>query len=207
MESSLDRRKGRGSVVGGHSRSVLMIFGFLLICSATLNFLTGAKLQRVNNVLRLMRSEARLAAGAALPPVTARNVSGHLVTISYDQSDLPTVLYIFSPLCGWCTKNTANIKALADQADKFRLIALSLSPANLREYVLQHSLNFPVYEVSADTALTYRLGTTPQTIVVSPEGQVLRIWDGAYEGELKREIENYLKVRLPGIAQGATLLR
>lgn len=72
---------------------------------------------------------------------------------------------------------------------RYRLITYESSCCNT---------HFPVYEVSAESALAYRLGGTPQTIVVSPYGQVVKIWDGAYEGDLKREFE----VGLPGIVQG-----
>jgi hypothetical protein len=45
----------------------------------------------------------------------------------------------------------------------------------------------------------YKLGGTPQTIVVSPQGQVTRIWSGAFAEDLQREVEDYFSVKLPGI--------
>ncbi|MGE0887721.1 MAG: hypothetical protein AB7P14_29725 [Blastocatellales bacterium] len=44
------------------------------------------------------------------------------------------------------------------------------------------------------------LGSTPQTIVISPEGKVLKNWVGAY-GSSKPEIEAYFGVQLPGITE------
>jgi len=43
----------------------------------------------------------------------------------------------------------------------------------------------------------YRLGGTPATIVVSPEGKLLREWKGAYMGDAKHQIEEYFDVSFP----------
>ena len=61
-------------------------------------------------------------------------------------------------------------------------------------------LEFPVYtDLPILTMREYKLGGTPQTIVVSPQGQVNRIWSGAFAEDLKREVEDYFGVKLPGI--------
>lgn len=58
----------------------------------------------------------------------------------------------------------------------------------------------PVYkDLTELSKLTYKLGATPQTIVVSPEGKVIKNWMGAYSGDKAREVEEYFNVRLPGL--------
>jgi len=183
-------------------RIACLIATLLLICSASLNVLLAQKVRQLREWIHLIKSETRLAEGSLVPPIAVRDVNGHPAIISYEQTDLPTLLYVFTPSCGWCAKNMANIKALADQArDRYRIIGLSLSSKNLRGYVAEHSLDFPVYEVSAESARSYRLGGTPQSIVVSVDGKVLRNWGGAYSGTLQQEIEQYFGVRLPGLPE------
>jgi hypothetical protein len=112
-------------------------------------------------------------------------------------------LYIFKPECPWCARNLPNIKALAGHANgQYRVISLSLSNDGLNDYVVQSGLNMPVYGNLPDIArTTYKLGGTPQTIVISPEGKVLKNWKGAYQGNTQREIERYFNVQLPGLAE------
>ncbi len=45
------------------------------------------------------------------------------------------------------------------------------------------------------------LGPTPQTIVISPQGKVLKSWVGAYHDKTQREVETEFGVLLPGLPQ------
>jgi len=96
-----------------------------------------------------------------------------------------------------------NLKALLDKADaEYRFIALSLSEEALAQYVANNELKMPVYSgLSAETMKTYKLGSTPQTIVISPEGKVLKEWMGAYVGEQQKQIEAFFHVSLPGLRE------
>jgi len=59
-------------------------------------------------------------------------------------------------------------------------------------------LPFPVYSGMNDsTGRTFKLRSTPTTILVSPKGIVLAVWEGAYGGETKSSIEKYFNVSLP----------
>jgi hypothetical protein len=47
------------------------------------------------------------------------------------------------------------------------------------------------------------LGSTPQTIVISPEGRVLKNWTGSYGEQVQAELEEYFQIRLPGLTAGS----
>jgi hypothetical protein len=79
-------------------------------------------------------------------------------------------------------------------------VGLSLSSDKLIDYVKENKLEFPIYtDLPILTMREYKLGGTPQTIVVSPQGQVTRIWSGAFAEDLQREVEDYFSMKLPGI--------
>jgi hypothetical protein len=72
----------------------------------------------------------------------------------------------------------------------------------LTEYVAKNELKFPIYaRLSPETLKTYKLGGTPQTIVVSPDGRVLKDWVGAYAGDQKSQVEAFFHVSLPGLKE------
>jgi hypothetical protein len=94
-----------------------------------------------------------------------------------------------------------NFKTLLDKgSSQYRFIGLSLSKEGLAMYVRTNDLKLPVYlDLSLETLETYKLGSTPQTIVISPEGKVLQNWMGAHAGDQKAQIEALFHVNLPGL--------
>jgi hypothetical protein len=64
-----------------------------------------------------------------------------------------------------------------------------------------HKLDFPVYtNLSEETRSAYRLGSTPETIVVDTDGKVIHAWVGAFTGSTKREIERFFSIHLPSLS-------
>lgn len=114
-----------------------------------------------------------------MPPITAQDITGQNITIRFDEIERPTLLYVFSPSCGWCKKNEDNIKALASQTgNTIRIIGISLSPDGLDEYVANRFPPVKVIKPDVRTITAYKLSGTPETILVSSEGVVLRVWKG-----------------------------
>lgn len=172
-------------------------YACILLVSAAINALLGVKVARLKVTIDTLKNEARLTIGTSVPPLSVKDSTGRSVTIDYH--NLPTILYILSPTCQWCARNRANINALsAAVGTRYRVIGISLSPANLGVY--RSTVPFPLYsEPSADTVSRYRLGGTPETIVVSPEGRVLTVWVGAYNGDIQHQVEVFFGVHLPGL--------
>lgn len=186
--------------------AIVSILAALLICSATLNILLARKAENLGLALAEAEAEGVLKIGAVLPQLEVRDSSGSLARINYAGSERPTVLHVISPQCVWCTRNIPNMKALAEHAKgEYRLITISLSDAGLREYIGKYGLAEPIYGGIPDSEkLIYKLHGTPQTIVVSPEGKVLKHWKGAYSGNTQAEVEEYFHLRLPGLAEVGT---
>lgn len=177
----------------------VLILMALLLCSILLNLVLVQKVKSAREYSKLIKSESQLAVGTLVPSFVVRDLIGNTQVINYRSTDVPTILYIFSPSCEWCEHNIANIKALASAGSKAcRVIGLSLSSDNLQEYAAKHNLNFPIYtELLFTMGSHYKLGGTPQTIVVSSEGRVLKNWKGAYDTDIKREIEEQFHIHLP----------
>ncbi|HWB87324.1 MAG TPA: TlpA disulfide reductase family protein [Bryobacteraceae bacterium] len=139
--------------------------------------------------------------GTRVPALSVRDLSGKPTLIEYQQQKTPTLLYAFSPSCSWCKRNTAALHDLSRLiGSRYRLVGLALSSAGLEGYLAEHPIDFPVYTgVPASAIDAYRLRSTPETIVISADGVVLRVWTGAFEGPNKEDIERYFSVRLPTV--------
>jgi hypothetical protein len=177
----------------------------LLLCSVTLNIILAQNVNDLRYSVTHLKTELRdvrgLRLGGTLPALEAKDLRENRVSLEYSAEGPTTVIYIFTPDCAWCTRNIDNVKMLAASlGSAHRFIGLSLSQDKLKEYVALHELEFLVCtELIGETASAYRIGGTPRTLVVSPEGRVIKSWFGAYDGAVLREIEEYFKIDLPGI--------
>ena len=183
----------------GKKKEVVFLMALLAV-SLSLNVFLGWRVQRLKSasnrpVLPL------LSLGTLVPPMIVGDLNDQQEMITFANADKQTVLYVFSTKCSWCDRNVESIKTLANLAgNSHRFIGLALIDSDLKKYVDDNKLNFPVYkQLSPDAIHLLALGRTPQTIVLSSEGKVLKNWAGAYTENLQREVEAYFGARIPGL--------
>lgn len=172
----------------------------LLLLSVILNVFLARDVSMLKRNADKLVEEGRLKVGAAVPSIRVHSVEGEDAVLNFAEVNAPTVLYVFTPQCPWCRKNVGNLRALIDSSGpRFRVVGISLTGRDLKEYLSQEHLNFRVYtDVQESTRIAYHLGGTPMTIVVSPQAEVLKVWYGAYQDDIRPEIERYFQVQLPG---------
>lgn len=66
-------------------------------------------------------------------------------------------------------------------------------------YIKNQHVEFPVMALRAEASAAAKLGSTPTTFVVNPQGVIEKIWVGAYVDAARPEIERYFSVSLPSI--------
>ncbi len=190
------------SAQGGRlERATQLVLLLLLTASLGLNAVVAHRLRRLEARVGPARPPP-LAVGAAVPPIVATGLDGRSDTIAYAGSPRLTVLYVFTPQCGWCAKNMDNFKTLLRaKAQDDRFIGLSLSEEGVADYVRTHELTLPIFtSLSSETISAYKLGGTPQTLVISPAGRVVKNWSGAWIDKQKADIEAFFQVQLPGLS-------
>jgi len=179
----------------------------LLALSSAVNTALAWKVMSLRQVILYLKSEHMLKAGMTVPPLEGKTVDGSSTMVKYDEVSVPTILYVFSPSCGWCARNIENLRKLQQgTSGRYRLVGVSLSGRDLKAYIERERLTFPIYtDVPEALRQRYRLGGTPHTIVVSTSGKVLQTWMGAFDGEQKTAVEKALRIRLPGLNSGGHL--
>lgn len=174
----------------------------LLIASLSLNVFLAWRLKAKTPAPPPQAPTAhKLSLNEDVPPLVVKNLSGKLETIRYSDSAQPTVLYVFSPSCKWCERNNPNVTAVANaKTASFRFVGLSLSDFELADYVKAQKISFPVYS-SPSGEMIEQLGfsETPQLIVISPEGKVIKSWTGAFVAGVAQDVEGFFDVHLPGL--------
>ncbi|MCW5969334.1 MAG: hypothetical protein KIT57_12540 [Blastocatellales bacterium] len=137
-----------------------------------------------------------------IPNIITRDLQGKQVDIKLTGTTKPTVIYIFESRCMWSASNYSNIKRLAEEVgDKYNFIGISLSDHKLENYIAAHPFQFPIFKTLLPTQHTKEvsLGVVPQTIVISRTGKTTKRWLGVYAGDVAREIEQFFRIKLPGL--------
>jgi len=171
----------------------------LLALSLGLNVVLGWQVRSSKHRAAPTADSSTLQESSLLAPFAVKNLEGVEQVISYSDTTKPTVLYVFSLACVWSVRNVDRVRTLAKSAaSSHRFVALSLRDDDIALLDMERQkLGFPVFNgLSRDTIESLGLGSTPQTIVVSPKGRVVKNWVGSYGRELKKEIEAYFGVQL-----------
>lgn len=180
-----------------------VIVTILLIFSVSINLLLAYTLwenrKSYSALENAIEYDKGVLPGEKVPSLTAFDLNNEEINISY--KDKPTVLYVFTPDCGWCLKNLENLKTLVTQTkNAYSFIGISLKNNNLDQYIKNNEINFPIYHSPPkDVYRDYKMGRTPQTFVISPDGYVIATWAGAFEGENRKQIEEFFDVSLTKI--------
>lgn len=120
------------------------------------------------------------------------------MSISFVQSDLPTVLYVIAPDCVWCDRNAPVVRELVmATVGRFRFVGLSIKRLGLAEHLERTSMPFPVYVPASDQVFrTLKVRAVPTTIILAPEGRVIATVTGAFVGENRGKIEHFTSTTL-----------
>lgn len=156
---------------------------------------------------RHLQPTVLLKENAKLPAVLQLlNADGMPAQLAFDGRE-PTVIYVFSPLCPWCKRNEANIRALVAAAgSRYRIVGVSTVATNLRQYIADGHAPFPVYLMkSEDQMRELGLSGTPETLVVDTGARVEKVWPGAYLEPTRTEMEKYFDLALPGVSNAAAV--
>ena len=175
--------------------------GFAVLTLSAIVVRQGIRIGELEVNLASAQSPGGLTVGTTIRRFVAHDIEGNERTIDFTSPHTrPTIIYVFRPSCGACRLNGEGLAALLEQTrGKYEVVGLSLDRTGVEQFVAQENMKFPVYtDLSREDIRAYRLGNTPETIVVEPGGKVAGSWVGGFGGPTQSLIERYFAVRLPG---------
>jgi peroxiredoxin len=159
-------------------------------------------------ILGLRRESAgtagpELRIGMQLPAIIA-STNGTLQVVQLSDHRQPTVMYVYSENCSWCRRNLANISELAStKKEEYRFVGVQLADPNRLGVREPLAMPFPAFSTRWEYIRQLGLRGTPQTLVISEDGKLLKSWFGAYMAGTQQEVEDYFKCKLPGLDKPA----
>lgn len=170
----------------------------LLALSALMNVAQASRLRAA------MAPKPSSLIGRSVRPLHAVDRDGQTAVIRFDRN-VPTVLYFFSPTCGWCERNWDNVQRLAGQAEgRYRVVGVA-AETTLAEVIDRQHLAFEIYGgLSTETREALSFVGTPRTVVVSAQGLITHDWTGAFTGSVALAVEDVFGLSLPGLRPSVT---
>jgi hypothetical protein len=173
----------------------------LMICVASLaiNVLQGRRILRLEDEISTGNSREALTEGQDLPSLAVTDKDGKTAILDFRSDSRQTMIYVLSPSCIWCERNSRSFDALSKSGLNLRILGLSASLEGMEAFVARTGFEFPVYKPTGSTAVERRLADTPTptTILVSRSGTVIKLWSGSYVGSNRASLQEYFKIVLP----------
>jgi hypothetical protein len=154
-----------------------LLLGILLAAS---NLLLVRENQRLSETARYYSSLRHTREGIQLPDLYGKGLDGRDVTISYQDGNQETLLFVFSPTCPHCKRNWPVWLDLAKGAVGKRVVFVNVGGALPPDFPRIYSFDSAavVAEASPESILKYSLFEFPITILVSPDGHSEKVWVG-----------------------------
>jgi peroxiredoxin len=132
-----------------------------------------------------------------VPAFTAYDADGNDVSIRYSPEAPRTLLFWFAPGCESCEGNIDFWNEIYDKykdSPSMRYLGLCAgTPDEAREFIDTYRIQFPVICVTDKFIVeAYEGHVLPQTVLISPEGKIIKVWPGALEKNKEDEILSYL---------------
>jgi len=132
-----------------------------------------------------------------VPSFTASDIDGNDISLRYSPDAPRTLLFWFAPGCESCENNIQfwnEVYNKYSDAKKFRYLGLCAGiPDEAREYIAEYNVEFPVVCVTDRFMVEiYQGHVLPQTVLISPEGVITKVWPGTLGQDNRDEILSYL---------------
>jgi peroxiredoxin len=172
--------------------AVVVLMGFEIVFLVIQN-------QRLRRIVRDPKKYFQtVSRDEVVPSFNAADIDGNDVSVRYGPGQPYTLLFWLGPTCDACEDNVAFWKSIYDQNDSDHLRILAMfagNPAEAREYVARHGIEFTV--VCADNRFivdSYKGHALPQTVLIDPTGTIRGVWPGVLgekrEGEIMATVES-----------------
>jgi peroxiredoxin len=142
-----------------------------------------------HNFQRISEGKMTLRPGDSAFPFAALLPNGQELFINTDSLAAPLILGWFSVNCEPCGEAFAPWNTLAGTfPDQFYGVCES-ERAEIEETYYNHEVNFPTLTPVSDTVYSqYNILLTPQTMVISTQGNIAGIWPGPLTGASLQDV-------------------
>jgi peroxiredoxin len=167
---------------------------FLLVKMIVL-ILQNRELKSTINRLTIPNTSESLKEGEKVEPFGVQTLDSSISQIRYDDTTKKYLFFVFSTTCPYCEKNIESWNSIvkSHHSDEWRI--LGISTHSFEPTMKYYEMNKIYYiGVCADTNFTrkYKVYGVPQTLMISGDGTVKKVYNGLLNQNQVDEIESMI---------------
>lgn len=150
---------------------ILVLFGVIIILLVI----------KINKLQVKPEFIEQLKEGESFLPMDVQSLDGTLNELIFSNKLNPTLLFIFTTTCPYCSQNIPNWKRIYEQnKDKYEIIGIGADELdNVKEYANENKLPYKIFvPVDKDFRKKYKISGVPQTIIVDTNNRIKKLWLG-----------------------------
>ena len=154
--------------------------------------------RKLRQSLDIYEAAQHTSVGLKLPAMRGRDLVGKEIVLSYDRSDgRDTLIFVFSPSCGYCRKTWDAWRSLAAGAQHARVVYANIGSALTGEFLHDYPVGSAILfaEVDAQSRIEYVFRETPVTLLIGPDGKSEKVRVGLIQasqvGRVKQDLGVY----------------
>lgn len=148
-----------------------------------------------------------LGPGDTVPEFVASDLNNQRVAIQYNSNSARRIFLFFKPSCHYCHEQFPYWKAILEQSEKAGFEVWGLAgdeqdKARLQEYLAAMGCvkdgipSLRVALVFKEMRESYKLHSTPTTLIVSGDGRIEKAWLGRWDAMERLEVSSFLGIQL-----------
>jgi hypothetical protein len=177
-------------------RRLALSVGFAL---AVVTLLLVTQNTRFRKGIKFYQDGLHTPENVVLPSLRGKDLQGREITVAYvayEEKGIETLVFVFSPLCGYCRQTWRAwldlAKGCSDKRIVFANISGRVTTSFLQDYPVPQGL--VLANVDPATILAYDFRETPVTVLMDSRGKSKRVWSGVVAGSLREQIQRAARV-------------
>lgn len=179
----------------------------LVIALLISNLLLLSQNKKMRAVIEAAASPRVLQRGDKVPEFAASDLNNRKVEIQYNSKSPRRIFLFFKPSCPYCHEQFPYWKAILEESEKAGFEVWGLAgdeqdKAKLRDYLaamgcVQDGVpSLRVALLSKEVRESYKLHSTPTTLIVSGDGRIEKAWLGRWDDMERLEASAFLGIQL-----------
>ncbi len=155
-----------------------MFIHFILVCFSIIIILLVIKINKMQIKPEFID---QLKEGETFLPLEVQSLDQKNHRLTFSNKDKPTLLFIFTTSCPYCSQNIPNWKRIYElKKDDYDIIGIGADElGNVEDYADVNSLPYNIFvPIDKEFRKKYKISGVPQTIIVDTDARVRKFWLG-----------------------------
>ncbi len=158
-----------------------MFIHFILVCFSIIIILLVIKINKMQIKPEFID---QLKEGETFLPLEVQSLDQKNHRLTFSNKDKPTLLFIFTTSCPYCSQNIPNWKKIYEEnKNDYDVIGIGADELDkVKDYVYKNALPYEIFvPANIEFRKRYKISGVPQTIIIDTTSIIKKFWLGKLE--------------------------